>query len=95
MAYKKSIRGLPLYIMSNIMEPNYFNFLKRKYDAYRYTDFEVLRERFVERKVIDHNLLYSVEKNIMQHALVKIFPKNKIICFISEGEWGRSGLYKK
>ena len=48
---------------------------------YTYTDFEKLREQFIGREKIDHNLLYSVEKNIMKHAIIKIFPhkRNKLI----------------
>ena len=95
MAYRKSIGDLPLYIMSNIVEPDYFNFLKPKYDVYRYTDFKELRERFVERKVIDHDLLYSVEKNIMRHALVKIFSQRKDYFFVFRGEWGNRKTGKK
>ena len=89
MAYRESIRGLPLYIMSNIAEPDYFDFLKPKYDVYRYTDFKELRERFIEQEVIDHDLLYSVEKNIMRHALVKIFSNRKDYVFSFKGEWSR------
>ncbi|MCY4260018.1 MAG: hypothetical protein OXC91_07115 [Rhodobacteraceae bacterium] len=91
-AYKQSVQGLPLYIMSNIAEPDYFNFLKRKYDVYRYTDFKELRERFVEQEVIDHDLLYSVENNIMRHALVKIFPVRKNNMFVFKGKWNLKGL---
>ena len=94
MAYKQSVKGLPLYIMSNIAEPDYFNFLKHEYDIYRYTDFRELRERFVGQEVIDHDLLYSVEKNIMTHALVKIFSKRKDYVFAFRGEWcrGKTGF---
>ena len=35
MVYEEGIVGLPLYIMSNIVEPDYFDFLKPKYDVYR------------------------------------------------------------
>ena len=86
MVYKRQYRKLPLYIMSNITDADYFDFLKSKYDIYRYTDFKELRERFVDREIIDHNLLYSVEKNIMRHALVKIFPHSGN-QFIFEGPW--------
>ena len=94
-AYKQSVQGLPLYIMSNIAEPDYFNFLKSKYDIYRYTDFKELRERFVEQEIIDHDLLYSVEKNIMRHALVKIFPQRKNNMFTFKGEWSLTGLVEQ
>ena len=95
MACKESIRGLPLYIMSNIAELDYFHFLKSKYDVYRYTDFKELRERFVEQEVIDQDLLYSVEKNIMTHALVKIFPARKNNIFVFKGKWNLTGLVEK
>ena len=77
MVYERQVSNLPLYIMSNIMDADYFNFLKPKYDIYRYTDFKEFRERFVDREIIDHNLLYSVEKNIMGYAPVKIFPHRR------------------
>ena len=93
MVYNRQDSNLPLYIMSNIMDDDYFDFLKPKYDIYRYTDFKELRERFVEREIIDHNLLYSVEKNIMRYAVVKILPHSRN-QFIFEGPWcmNRSGL---
>ena len=50
-------------------------------------DFEELRKRFVEQKVIDHDLLYSKEKSIMQHALVKIVPNQKDSFFVFRGSW--------
>ena len=84
---------VPFYIMSNIMETNYFNFLKSKYDIYRYTDFKELEERLAQDGVIDYNLLYMVESNIMRHALIKVFP-DKMNRFVIEGPWslGRSGF---
>ena len=95
--YRRIDPSLPLYIMSNITQPDYFDFLKPKYNVYRYTDFEELRERFVDRKEIDHNLLYLVEKNIMRYAPIKIFSKvgNQ---FIYIAPWGRNstgGFSKK
>ncbi len=72
--YAKNNKRMPLYIMSNIMDDNYFNFLKPNYDIYRYTDFAQLRERFSRKEEIDHNLLYAIECNIMRHATVRIFP---------------------
>ena len=81
MVYRRHKKKPPLYIMSDIMETNYFDFLKPRYDIYRYTNFKELRAQFIERERIDHNLLYSVEKNIMKHAIIKIFPhkRNKLI----------------
>ena len=76
--------------MSNIAKPpDYFDFLKPQYDIYRYTDFKELREQFVEQRAIDHDLLYSMEKNIMRHALVKIFPQRKNYFFVFRGDWSR------
>ena len=72
--YAKNNKSMPLYIMSNIMDDNYFNFLKPNYDIYRYTDFDELRERFSCKEEIEHNLLYAVECNIMRHATVRISP---------------------
>ena len=93
--YRRHPKKLPLYIMSNIMKADYFNFLKPRYDIYRYTDFKELKERFTAQEHIDHYLLYSVEKNIMRYALVKIFPRKRNL-FIFEGAWkaGGSGLAK-
>ena len=87
-------KSLPLYIMSNIAQPDYFDFLKPKYDVYRYTDFKELRERFVDREEIDHDLLYSVEKNIMKHAPIKILSGNRN-KFIFRGPWRMTGDFSK
>ena len=93
--YDRHSKKLPLYIMSNIMEADYFDFLKPRYDIYRYSDFREIKERFTAQEHIDHHLLYSVEKNIMRYALVKIFPKNRNL-FTFEGPWraGKRGLAK-
>ena len=70
-------RDIPIYIMSD-MELSYFDFLKPKYKIYTYRDFPALKKLFdSQKKPVDHNLLYSVEKNIMGHALVKIFPPGR------------------
>ena len=84
------IKKVPFYIMSNIMETNYFNFLKSKYDIYRYTDFKELEERLIQDGVIDYNLLYMVESEIMRHALIKVFP-DKMNRFVIEGPWHPQG----
>ncbi len=90
--YEMHSKNMPLYIMSNIMDTDYFDFLKPKYNVYRYTDFEELVEQVTRGGVIDHNLLYSVEKNIMRYAAVKIhsYRRNR---FIFEGAWYRTGSY--
>ena len=75
--YARNHKSLPLYIMSNIIDIDYFNFLKPIYNIYRYTDFKGLQERLSENQEIDHNLLFMVEKNIMKHAMVKILSWNR------------------
>ena len=90
--YEMHSKSMPLYIMSNIMDADYFDFLKPKYSIYRYTDFEKLVEQVSQDGVLDHNLLYSVEKNIMRYAAVKIhsYRRNR---FVFEGGWYREGSY--
>ena len=65
--------GTKLYIMSDTHNPQYFDFLRNRYDVYTYHDFPEL-ERLVrkESRFSDNNLLFSVEKNIMEHALLKL-----------------------
>ena len=84
--YERNHKNLPLYIMSNIKDVHYFDFLKPDYDIYRYTDFKELREQFTLQEEIEHNLLYAVEKNIMRHATVKILPSSRN-RFIFECPW--------
>ena len=90
--YEMHSQNMPLYIMSNIMDADYFDFLKPKYNIYRYTNFEKLVEQVSPNGTIDHNLLYSVEKNIMRYAAVKIhsYRRNR---FVFEGGWYRKGSY--
>ena len=92
--YKKKYKRIPLYIMSNL-NMDYFDFLKDQFNIYRYTDFKELREQFSYRENIDHNLLYSVEKNIMRHAVIKIFP-DKRNPFMLTGPWNnrKGGIIK-
>ena len=72
-------RGSKLYIMSDIHQPDFFDFLKSDYRVYRYHDFPNLK-RLVSGEdggKIDNVMLYLVEKNIMKHAMVKILPPHK------------------
>ena len=65
-----------LYIMSDINNPNYFDFLKKDYQIYQYHDFPMLK-RLVSGEdgtPVDNAMLYSVEKNILQYANRKIIP---------------------
>ncbi len=72
-------RGSKLYIMSDIHQPDFFDFLKSDYRVYRYHDFPNLK-RLVSGEdggKIDNVMLYLVEKNIMRHAMVKVLPPHK------------------
>ena len=67
-------KGCKIYIMSDIQDRRYFDFLKKDYNVYRYFDFPEL-EALVSKNndsEIDNAMLYSVEKNILQYAHTKI-----------------------
>ena len=69
-------KGSRLYIMSDIHQPDFFDFLKSDYQVYRYYDFPKLKE-LVSGEKIDNVMLYLVEKNIMKYATVKILAPHK------------------
>ena len=79
-------KNIPFYVNSSMMSTHHLDFLKSMHTVYRYTDFKELKERFSEDEIKDHNLLYLVETNIMEYALVKIFP-GKMNRFVFEGTW--------
>ena len=68
-----------LYIMSDIRNPNHFDFLKKDYRVYRYHDFPELAQLVSSEQgsAVDNVMLHLVEKNIMRHATVKIIPPRK------------------
>ena len=71
-------KGSQLYIMSDIHQPDFFDFLKSDYKIYRYHDFPQLKQLVSGKgKRVDNVMLYLVEKNIMKHATVKILPPHK------------------
>ena len=72
-------KGSRLYIMSDIEDLQYFDFLKEDYQVYRYHDFPELKRLVSGGKEgsIDNVMLSLVEKNIMKYATVKILPPNK------------------
>ena len=72
-------KGSQLYIMSDIHQPDFFDFLKSDYQVYRYYDFPKLRELVSgeDSKKIDNVMLYLVEKNIMRYATVKILAPHR------------------
>ena len=85
---KRRGKKLPFYITSNRVNIG----LSPKQNVYRYVDFKELKERFIQSKIIDYNLLYLVEDNIMRHAAIKI-PPAKMNSFFFEGPWNsRSGI---
>ena len=69
-------KGSQLYVMSDIHQPDFFDFLKSDYRVYRYHDFPQLRE-LVSGEKIDNVMLYLVEKNIMKYATVKILAPHR------------------
>ena len=71
-------KGAMIYIMSDIHQPNFFDFLKPDYQVYRYYDFPQLKQLVSGGKdFVDNVMLYLVEKSIMKHATVKILPPHK------------------
>jgi len=72
-------KGAKLYIMSDIHQAAFFDFLKADYQIYRYHDFPVLKQLVSgeDGNEIDNVMLYMVEKNIMRYATVKILPPHK------------------
>ena len=67
-------KGSTIYIMSDISDPCYFDFLKKNYTVYLYSDFPELKALALAEndRGVDNAMLYSVEKNIMQYAYIKI-----------------------
>ena len=67
-------KGSIIYLMSDIAEPNYFDFLNENYIVYRYFDFAELKALVLneDKKESDNAMLYSVEKNILQYSHIKI-----------------------
>ena len=68
--------GSKLYIMSDIKHPDYFNFLRKRYQTYQYHDFPILKQLVSgeNSEPVDNAMLYSVEKNLLQYANRKIIP---------------------
>ena len=73
LVYRACPRGTKLYIMSDIHDAKYFDFLRDRYDVYTYHDFPELKHLVHKNSdFADNHLLFMVEKNIMDHALVKL-----------------------
>ena len=63
-----------IYIMSDINDPHYFDFLRKDYTLYQYFDFPELSALVAneDQQKIDNAMLYAVEKNILQYAHIRI-----------------------
>ena len=72
--------GSVIYIMSDINNLHYFDFLKKAYRIYQYFDFPELKALVSNenKKEIDNAMLYAVEKNILQYAHIKIARAKRI-----------------
>lgn len=72
-------KGSRIYIMSDVQNPQHFDFLKEDYQVYRYYDFPQLNALVSGENgsEIDNVMLYLVEKNIMKYATVKILPPHR------------------
>ena len=71
-------KGSKIYIMSDIYDRYYFDFLKKDYVVYQYHDFPDLKALVSKNNghEIDNAMLYSIEKNIFQYAYIKIKRMN-------------------
>ena len=72
-------KGARIYLMSDIKNRKYFNFLKQDYIVYQYHDFPELKALVSDSNglQVDNAMLYSVEKNIFQYADIKIVRSNR------------------
>ena len=87
-------KGSIIYIMSDIKDLHYFDFLKKDYIVYRYTNFPELTALVSSSNIlkVDNAMLYSIEKNILQYAYTKIvrmrrYPKSLYINFSYKVPW--------
>ena len=71
-------KGTIIYLMTDIKKPGYLSFLEKDYTVYRYYDFPELKNLVLDGSSFDNAMLYSVEKNIMQHAYVKLTRNHQI-----------------
>ena len=73
-----------VYLMTNITTPGYLGFLEKDYALYRYSDFTELRSLVSgDKGSVDNAMLYSVKKNIMQHAYIKLTDAYKVFRVIN------------
>ena len=78
-------RGSHLYVMSDILDFNHFDPLKRDYRVWRYHDFPQLRslipsvteEEGQDRSGADNFFLFSVELELMRRAPIEIHTEKQ------------------
>ena len=72
-------KGMRIYLMTDITKPGYFSFLEKDYIVYRYYDFPDLKDLVSGgNNRVDNFMLYSVEKNILQYAYIKLVRKSVV-----------------
>ena len=75
---QKMPKGMRIYIMTDITKPGYMSFLEKDYIVYRYYDFPELKNLVSgDKSSVDNAMLYSVEKNIMQHAYLRLTGEDR------------------
>ncbi len=79
-------KGSIIYLMSDIAEPHYFDFLNENYIVYRHFDFPELKALVgnEDKEEIDNAMLYSVEKNILQYSHIKIVRARGCLNFYTQ-----------
>ena len=72
--------GSVIYIMTDISNPHYFDFLIKTYRIYQYFDFPELKALVSNenKKEIDNAMLYAIEKNILQYSHIKIARAKRV-----------------
>ena len=86
-------KGMRIYLMTDIRKPVYFSFLEKDYTVYRYYDFPELKDLVSgDTGQVDNAMLYSIEKNILQYAYIKLIhgralPKIVYTDWIYKTRW--------
>ncbi len=72
----KITKNRNVYVASDINDSDYFQPLKKQYTLYRYYNFPELKALVSgkNKEKIDNAMLYSVEKNILKYAAIKMIP---------------------
>jgi hypothetical protein len=79
-----------VYILTNEIDKNFFNYLRKHYKIYQYFDFNELTE-IISGHEPDNNFLYIIERCIFQNAAIKIGTfKRHNFGFWSGGDYSLS-----